>query len=80
MSIVCSHSMLKPFASMEFLQRKMENLASTRADIVVTGNPGCHLQLQYGIRKFGLKMEVMHPVSLLRRSYKQGSDLPAGRS
>lgn len=55
--------------SMKFLERKMENLASTHADIVATANPGCHLQLQYGIKKFGLTMEVMHPVSLLARAY-----------
>jgi len=56
--------------SMKFLERKMENLASTRAEIVVTANPGCHLQLQYGIAKSGLKMEVVHPVTLLRRAYE----------
>ncbi|MBI1804382.1 MAG: (Fe-S)-binding protein [Ignavibacteriae bacterium] len=55
--------------SMKFLERKMNNLASTNAEIVVTANPGCHLQLQYGIRKFGLNMEVVHPVTLLRRAY-----------
>ncbi len=55
--------------SMQMLERKMNNIASTRADILVTANPGCHLQLQYGIKKYGLNMEVMHPVSLLRRSY-----------
>ncbi len=55
--------------SMQLLERKMKNLASTNADIVVTANPGCHLQLQYGIKKLGLKMEVMHPVSLLNRVY-----------
>ncbi|MBI1806581.1 MAG: (Fe-S)-binding protein [Ignavibacteria bacterium] len=55
--------------SMKLLERKMENLASTHADIVATANPGCHLQLHYGIKKFGLKMEVMHPVSLLARAY-----------
>ncbi|MBI4548646.1 MAG: (Fe-S)-binding protein [Ignavibacteriae bacterium] len=67
--------------SMKLLERKINNLASTNADIVLTANPGCHLQLQYGIRKFGVserlgrhgakrQMEVMHPVSLLNRTYK----------
>lgn len=57
--------------SIKLLERKMNNLASTNADIVVTANPGCHLQLQYGIRKFGLKMEVMHPVSLLAKALSE---------
>ena len=61
--------------SMKLLERKMQHLASTHADIVLTANPGCHLQLQYGVRKFGLKMEVMHPVSLLRKAYEGLSEL-----
>ena len=56
--------------SMALLERKMSHIASTKAEIVLTGNPGCHLQIDYGIRKFGLKAEVMHPVSLLRRAYE----------
>ena len=55
--------------SMKMLDRKMGNLASTHADIVVTANPGCHLQLQCGIKKMGLDMTVMHPVSLLKKAY-----------
>ncbi len=54
--------------SMKFLERKMENIKTTDAEIVVTANPGCHLQIQYGIAKNGLKMEVMHPVTLLNKS------------
>ena len=56
--------------SMKILDRKINNLAFTKADIVVTANPGCHLQLQYGISKYRLNMEVVHPVSLLARSYR----------
>ena len=55
--------------SMALLERKMKNIASTGAEIVLTANPGCHLQLELGIRNSGLSMEVMHPVSLLRRAY-----------
>jgi glycolate oxidase iron-sulfur subunit len=59
--------------SMKMLQRKSENLRSTGAEIVVTANPGCHLQIQYGIQKFGLQeCEVVHPVTLLNRAYKNG--------
>lgn len=56
--------------SMKLLERKMRNIASTGAEIVATANPGCHLQLQYGIRKFGLAIEVVHPVSLIRRAIR----------
>lgn len=56
--------------SIQILDRKMTNLESTKADIVVTTNPGCHLQLQHGIRQRGLQIEVLHPVTLLRKAYE----------
>jgi len=55
--------------SMKILERKMTNIQKTGADIVMASNPGCHFQLQYGIKKAALKMEVMHPISLLAKSY-----------
>jgi glycolate oxidase iron-sulfur subunit len=55
--------------SMQFLARKLKNLASTNAQIILTANPGCHLQLQHGIREGNLPVEVLHPISLLARSY-----------
>jgi glycolate oxidase iron-sulfur subunit len=57
--------------SMIFLSRKMNNLDKTRAEIVLTSNPGCHLQLQHGIKNENLRCDVMHPVSLLNSSYKK---------
>ncbi|MBI5216532.1 MAG: (Fe-S)-binding protein [Ignavibacteriae bacterium] len=55
--------------SMKMIERKMKNLESTQAEIIVTANPGCHLQLQYGMKKNWLNVEVVHPVTLLNRSY-----------
>ena len=52
----------------KILERKMKNLKETGADIVVAGNPGCIGQLKYGIEKYGLKMEVLHTVSLVKKS------------
>lgn len=65
------YNILRYDDSMKILERKMKNLESTKADIVITANPGCHLQLQYGIKKSGLKMEVLHPISLLHRAYNK---------
>ncbi len=64
------YNVLRYDDSMQMLERKTNNIATTQADIVVTANPGCHLQIQYGIKKQGLPMEVIHPVTLLRRSYE----------
>jgi glycolate oxidase iron-sulfur subunit len=54
--------------SMEILDRKMEKIAKAHIDILATGNPGCMFQFKYGARKFGMKLEVAHPVELLARS------------
>lgn len=59
--------------SMKILDRKMKNLESTGADIVITANPGCHLQIQYGIKRYGLKMQVMHPISLFQAANHEKS-------
>jgi glycolate oxidase iron-sulfur subunit len=54
--------------SMEILDRKMEKIQKAGIDILATGNPGCMFQFKYGAKKFGMKLEVAHPVELLARS------------
>jgi len=51
--------------AIKILDRKMENVAKTGADIICTANPGCLLQLAYGVKKYGLPMEVKHVVEML---------------
>jgi glycolate oxidase iron-sulfur subunit len=58
-----------PEMSGDILDRKMGHLANTQAEIVVTGNPGCLLQLETGVRQTGLSMEVRHPIELLAEAY-----------
>lgn len=55
--------------SMALLEDKMRMVASTRADTIVTANPGCMLQLQAGARRFLEPMPVMHVVELLDEAY-----------
>ncbi|PYS12259.1 MAG: glycolate oxidase [Acidobacteria bacterium] len=54
--------------SMEILDRKMGKIEKAHIDILATGNPGCMFQFKYGARKFGIELEVAHPVELLARS------------
>ncbi len=56
--------------AVKLLERKMANIAETGAEIVLTGNPGCQIQLQYGARKFGVPVNVLHPVTVLAMAYK----------
>jgi len=46
---------------------KIAALRELAADILVTSNPGCALHLRAGIRASGMKVPVMHPVTLLHR-------------
>ena len=58
--------------SMEVLSVKMEEIRKARPDVIVTGNPGCHIQLSEGVRRAGLASEVVHPAVLLERAYRSG--------
>ncbi|CAH0129139.1 Lactate utilization protein A [Peribacillus sp. Bi96] len=53
--------------SMNILDSKMEHTKSTQADIVVTANPGCLLQMQLGIERenLGECTKAVHIVDLL---------------
>ena len=49
------------------LERKMNNIRNTNAKVVLTGNPGCMGQIKYGTQKFNVDVEVIHPITLIRR-------------
>ena len=51
--------------SLRILDRKMENIRATGADLILTGNPGCMAQLRYGVKRHRLKADVLHPVTIL---------------
>ena len=55
-------------ASRKLLERKLGHVRATGADALVTANPGCHLQLSWGVRELGLPQPVLHIVELLGRA------------
>lgn len=57
--------------SMQILDKKMSNAASTGADILATCCPSCIMQLNFGCRRSNWDAEVLHPVVLLDRVYQQ---------
>ncbi len=65
------YNVTQPELSAKLLHRKMEHVRGTGADVLVTGNPGCQMQLEAGVRAAGLRMEVVHIVDLLDRAYAQ---------
>jgi len=64
------YNLIQPEMADKLLQRKLDHIASTGATVVATGNPGCLLQIQNGLAMRGVKIEVVHPVTLLARAYK----------
>jgi len=66
------YNVLQPEISMQLLEDKIKNISETNAEIVVTGNPGCLIQIGLGVKRHNLNMRVMHTVELLDLSYRNG--------
>jgi glycolate oxidase iron-sulfur subunit len=56
--------------SVGVLERKMENVAETEAEIIASGCPGCQMQLSLGVKRQGMKAKVLHPSQLLAQAYR----------
>jgi Fe-S oxidoreductase len=63
------YTMLQPQMSRRLMERKVEAILNTKADVVVSGNPGCMIQMQAGMRRAGSQVRVMHLVELLDAAY-----------
>jgi glycolate oxidase iron-sulfur subunit len=54
--------------SQQILDRKLQNVKETEADLLVTANPGCHLQLAWGLKQAEMPQQVVHVTELLGRA------------
>jgi glycolate oxidase iron-sulfur subunit len=66
------YSVLRPQMARQVLETKIAALrAATKPapDLIVTGNPGCIMQIGAGLRAAALPIRVAHPVELLDLSY-----------
>ena len=64
------YNLTQPEMADRLLRRKVLNVESTGADVVVTANPGCILQIQAGLRAPGRERPVLHLVEVLDRAYR----------
>ena len=67
--------MLNPEPARELGDRKARNIVATGADLLVTANPGCLMQVASAIERSGHPMRLMHTVELLDASLR-GAGLP----
>jgi len=65
------YSITQPETATWLLKRKLKHLNATKAEMIVTGNPGCTLQLQNGLQQQNRKTPVVHPIVLLANAYAQ---------
>ena len=72
---------LQPILSQRILSRKLDAIAQTEAEEVITANPGCMLQLDNGLRADGRPIPVRHIVDLLDEAYsrEQPPAVPSSR-
>ena len=57
--------------SMRVLDTKMRAVRETEASVLVTANPGCLMQLQYGAQRDGMDIQVGYITDLLDESYRR---------
>jgi len=63
------YNITNPEISNQLLERKLEHALATGAEVIVSANPGCMLQLQKGLRHRGLDIQVKHLVQILDQAY-----------
>jgi glycolate oxidase iron-sulfur subunit len=51
------------------LERKLDNVNKTGANVLASGCPGCQMQLNAGLAHRGMPVRVVHPVTLLDEAY-----------
>ena len=68
------YNLQEPEIADRVLERKIDDIARTRADAVVTGNPGCMLQIGLGLRRRQLQTDVLHTAEVLAAAYGAPSD------
>ena len=63
-----SYNLQQPELADALLARKVDAIARTGANVVVSANPGCMLQIQSGLAERGMKTDVLHLVEVLDRA------------
>ncbi|MBC8009745.1 MAG: (Fe-S)-binding protein [Burkholderiales bacterium] len=77
------YTITQPDTAARLQERKVGHVLATGASIVATANPGCHLQLENGLRAATpgsvSAPTVTHPIVLLARAYAAEHTLPDAR-
>jgi glycolate oxidase iron-sulfur subunit len=66
-----TYNLTQPEMAGRLSRRKLANILSTGASTVVTANAGCLLQIAREACSQGQRLQIVHPMDLLDRSYQQ---------
>jgi glycolate oxidase iron-sulfur subunit len=63
------YNLTQPAMARRLLERKWANVEATGAEIVATGNPGCHAWIAQASREHHAEVAVLHTAELLEASF-----------
>ena len=64
-----TYNVTQPELSAKLLERKVGHITASGAELVVTANPGCQMQIAAGLRAARAPVTVIHLMDLLDRAY-----------
>jgi glycolate oxidase iron-sulfur subunit len=64
------YNLIQPQAAEELGKRKAQSVLKTSAEAVVSGNPGCTLQIRGSLKALDRSMPVLHWIQLLDASIR----------
>ncbi len=70
------YNVLQPAMADELQERKVRAILATGAEIVVSANPGCVLQVDAGLRRAGSQARVVHLMQVLDEALDGSAALP----
>jgi len=65
------YNLVEPELAACVLNEKLAHVRETGAEVLATGNPGCHMQIGAGSMLNNSSLRVCHPVELLDESYRR---------
>jgi len=66
-------NLIEPRAAADLGDRKVQSCLATEPDVIVSGNPGCVLQLRAALARVGRTIPVLHTIQLLDYSLRGGT-------
>jgi glycolate oxidase iron-sulfur subunit len=67
-----TYNVTEPAMAARLLERKLDRIAASGAEVIAAANPGCVLQIRAGAIARGLAVRVEHPIDLLAAAHGAG--------